>query len=155
MRRTPFGYALKILGSNIKFAHYGGINTRRVVALSMAYSGVLAGLAGAHLTMGLIKRIQVDLSPGLGFEGIVVALLARNDPIGVVVAGLFYGYLRTGAQIMDRTTDVTREMVLVVQAIIILLITAERLFPVFQSWRARRKPLVALPAAETQQEGAG
>jgi simple sugar transport system permease protein len=155
MRRTPFGYSLKILGSNSKFAAYGGINTKRIIALSMAYSGVLAGLAGAHLTLGLIKRLQVNLSSGLGFEGIVVALLARNDPIGVVVTGLFYGYLRTGAQIMDRTTDVTREMVLIIQAVIILLITAERLFPFFQSWRARRKPLVALPAAETQQEGAG
>lgn len=155
MRRTPFGYSLKILGSNVKFAQYGGISTRRIIALSMAYSGILAGLAGAHLTMGLIKRIQADLSTGLGFEGIVVALLARNDPLGVVVAGLFYGYLRTGAQIMDRTTDVTREMVMVVQAIIILLITAERLFPAFQAWRARRRPPAPLHAPETRQEGAG
>ena len=52
MERTPFGYELKMLGANSKFAEYGGINTKRVIALSMAISGILAGLAGAHLSMG-------------------------------------------------------------------------------------------------------
>ena len=69
----------------------------------------------------------------------MVALLARNDPKAVLVAGLFYGYLRTGAQIMERSSDVTREMVLVIQAVIILLITAERLLPQIQGWWERRK----------------
>jgi ABC-type uncharacterized transport system permease subunit len=120
----------------MKFAEYGGINTARVVALSMAVSGALAGLVGAHLTNGLLRRMTLNLSPAIGFEGIVVALLARNDPRGVLVAGLFYGYLRTGAQIMERSSDVTREVVLIIQAIIILLITAERLWPLLQSrWR--------------------
>jgi ABC-type uncharacterized transport system permease subunit len=88
MERTPFGFELKMLGANRKFAEYGGINTKRVIALSMAVSGILAGLAGAHLSMGLLKRLTINLSPGLGFEGIVVALLARNDPRWVLVAGL-------------------------------------------------------------------
>ena len=142
MNRTPFGYELKVLGSNRRFAEYGGINTKRVIALSMAISGILAGLAGAHLSNGLVKRLTLGLSPGIGFEGIVVALLARNDPLAVLATGLFYGYLRTGAQIMERSSDVTREVVLIIQAIIILLVTAERLLPVFlpflQSWRLRR-----------------
>ncbi|HAJ36799.1 MAG TPA: ABC transporter permease [Chloroflexi bacterium] len=145
MERTPFGFELKMLGANRKFAEYGGINTKRVIALSMAVSGILAGLAGAHLSMGLLKRLTINLSPGLGFEGIVVALLARNDPRWVLIAGLFYGYLRTGAQIMERSSDVTREVVLIIQAIIILLITAEQLFPRFQEWwRARRNNEVAI-----------
>jgi len=139
MERTPFGFELKMLGANRKFAEYGGINTKRVIALSMAVSGILAGLAGAHLSMGLLKRLTINLSPGLGFEGIVVALLARNDPRWVLVAGLFYGYLRTGAQIMERSSDVTREVVLIIQAIIILLITAEQLFPRLQQWWRERR----------------
>ncbi len=142
MNRTPFGYELKVLGSNRKFAEYGGINTKRVIALSMAISGVLAGLAGAHLSNGLIKRLTLNLSPGIGFEGIVVALLARNDPLAVLLMGLLYGYLRTGAQIMERSSDVTREVVAIIQAIIILLVTAERLLPVLlpfvQSRQLRR-----------------
>jgi simple sugar transport system permease protein len=134
LARTPLGYAIRMVGANLKFAEYGGINTKRVVALSMAVSGILAGLAGAHLSNGLLKRLTLNLSPGIGFEGIVVALLARNDPKGVLIAGLFYGYLRTGAQIMERSSDVTREVVLIIQAVIILLITAERLLPLLQSW---------------------
>jgi ABC-type uncharacterized transport system permease subunit len=144
MTRTPLGYEIRILGANIKFARYGGVNTRRVIALSMAVSGALAGLAGAHLSMGLLKQLTLNLSPGIGFEGIVVALLARNDPKFVPLAGLFYGYLRTGAQIMERSSDVTREMVLIIQAIIILFITAERIFPLIQEWWRRRRPAVAL-----------
>jgi simple sugar transport system permease protein len=137
MNRTPFGYELKMLGSNRRFAEYGGIDTRRVIALSMGISGILAGLAGAHLANGLVKRLTLGISPGIGFEGIVVALLARNDPIGVLFTGLFYGYLRTGAQIMERSSDVTREVVLIIQAIIILLVTAERLLPFLKAWRVR------------------
>jgi general nucleoside transport system permease protein len=142
--RTPLGYEIRMVGANLKFAEYGGINTRRVIALSMAVSGILAGLAGAHLTNGLLKRLTLNLSPGIGFEGIVVALLARNDPKAVLVAGLFYGYLRTGAQIMERSTDMTREVVLIIQAIIILLITAERLWPFLRSWPRRNKAAVNL-----------
>jgi simple sugar transport system permease protein len=119
MARTPFGFRLKMLGSNLKFAEYGGIDTRRVIVQSMAISGILAGLAGA--------------------------LLARNDPRYVLLTGLFYGYLRTGAQIMERSSDVTREVVLIIQAIIILLITAERLLPALQSLLRKRQTPVTVP----------
>jgi len=138
LTRTPLGYEIRIVGANLRFAEYGGINTKWVIAVSMALSGALAGLTGAYLAMGLLKKLTLNLSPGIGFEGIVVALLARNRPFGVLIAGLFYGYLRTGAQIMERSSDVTREVVMVIQAVIILLITAERLFPLFQEWRKRR-----------------
>lgn len=139
MVRTPLGYEIRILGANLKFAEYGGVNAKRVIALSMAISGILAGLAGAHLAMGLLKQLTLDMSLGIGFEGIVVALLARNDPRAVPIAGLFYGYLRTGAQIMERSSDVTREVVLIIQAIIILFVTAERVVPLIQAWWQRRQ----------------
>lgn len=139
MMRTPLGYEIRVVGDNLKFAEYGGINTKRVIALSMAISGVLAGLAGAHLTMGILKQLTLNISLGIGFEGIVVALLARNNPKAVPVAGLFYGYLRTGAQIMERSSDVTREVVLIIQAIIIILITAERVLPLLREWWQKRK----------------
>lgn len=154
MERTTLGYEIKVIGANRKFAEYGGVNTKRVIALSMAVSGIFAGLAGAHLSMGLLKRLTLNMSPGIGFEGIVVALLARNNPIGVLVAGLFYGYLRTGAQIMERSSDVTREVVLIIQAIIILLITAERLFPLFQEWWLRRKLSTELDSTVPEEEAA-
>ncbi len=152
MARTPLGYEIRLIGANLKFAEYGGINTKWVIAMSFAISGGLAGLAGAHLSMGLLKQLTLNLSLGIGFEGIVVAMLARNDPRGVLVAGLFYGYLRTGAQIMERSSDVTREVVLIIQAIIILLITAERVLPLIQDWWRRRKsPEKIISEAEKQE----
>lgn len=155
MTRTPLGYEIKILGANRRFAEYGGINSKRVISLAMAVSGILAGLAGAHLSLGLLKQLTLNLSPGIGFEGIVVALLARNDPKAVPVAGLFYAYLRTGAQIMERSSDVTREVVLVIQAIIILFVTAERVLPLVQQWWQRRRgPEVILDGAEASAGGA-
>jgi len=139
MYRTPFGYELRMIGANIKFAHYGGINVPRTIILAFAVSGIFAGLAGAHLAMGIHTKLIQNISLGIGFEGIVVALMARNNPLFVPLAALAYGYLRAGADVMERTSDVSREMVLVIQAIIILLVTAEQLLPVIQQRVAARR----------------
>jgi ABC-type uncharacterized transport system permease subunit len=139
MFRTPFGYELRTVGENIKFANYGGINTKRTVILVFAVSGIFAGLAGAHLAMGIHTKLIANITVSLGFEGIVVAIMARNNPLFVPIAGLAYGYMRAGADIMERSSDVSREMVLVIQAIIILLVTAERILPVIQQRIAANK----------------
>jgi ABC-type uncharacterized transport system permease subunit len=148
--RTPFGYELRMVGANLKFARYGGINTRRTIVQTFAISGILAGLAGAHLTMGIHTRVISQITVSLGFEGIVVALLARNNPLVVPIAALAYGYLRAGADIMERSSDVSREMVLVIQAIIILLVTAERILPMVQKTIADRHPAGPAQPAEAK-----
>ena len=132
MYRTPFGYELRMVGSNIKFARYGGIDTKKVIVLAFAISGIFAGLAGAHLAQGIHNKLVLNISLGLGFEGIVVATMARNNPLFIPLSGLAYGYLRAGADIMERSSDMSREMVLIVQALIILLVTAEGILPVVQ-----------------------
>ena len=152
MARTPLGYEIRVIGANLRFAEYGGINTKRTIALSFAVSGLLAGLAGAQLATGLVKQLTLGISVGVGFEGIVVALLARNNPLAVPIAGLFYGYLRTGAQIMERSSDVTREVVLIIQAIIILMITAERVLPLIQEWWQKRQPPEAIISSAEARE---
>lgn len=140
MYKTPFGYELRMVGVNQKFARYGGINTKKTILLAMAASGVLAGLAGAHLSMGVHRKLILNIQYGLGFEGIIVALLARNNPLAIPFTGLAYGYLRAGANVMERSSDVSREMVLVIQGIIILLVTAERVLPMVQQRiRSRQK----------------
>ncbi|MDR7468504.1 MAG: ABC transporter permease [Armatimonadota bacterium] len=123
--RTPLGYELRMVGANPHFARYGGINTRRVIVLSMALSGIPAGLAGAHLAMGVHQRLILNISLGLAFEGIVVALMAGNHPLLVPVTALMYSYLRIGGDIMERTAAVGSDIVRVIQATIILLITAQ------------------------------
>ncbi|MCL5074545.1 MAG: ABC transporter permease [Chloroflexi bacterium] len=138
--RTTLGYEIRMTGANIKFASYGGINTTRVIILSMAVSGIIAGLAGAALAMGIHKRLILNISMGYGFEGIVVSLLARNHPLAVPFAALFYGYLRTGADVMERSSDVAREIVSVIQAIIILLVTAESFLSFLKRRIALKEP---------------
>ncbi len=139
MTRTPLGYEIRMVGSNLKFAAYGGINTKRTVMLAMAVSGILAGLAGAHLSMGIYRQLLINFSVGLAFEGVVVALLARNNPLVIPFTGLLYAYLRAGAQFMERDANVSFEVVRIIQAVIILLITAEALITFFQNRRLRQK----------------
>ncbi len=139
MFRTPFGYELRMIGANIKFASYGGINTEKTIILIFAISGIFAGLAGAHLAMGIHTKVIMNISLGLGFEGIVVAILARNNPLFIPLTGLAYGYLRAGADVMERTSDMSREMIFVIQALIILFVTAEHFLPMIQRRVAERK----------------
>jgi simple sugar transport system permease protein len=130
--KTPFGYELRMVGSNNKFARYGGINVKRIIMLSITVSGIFAALAGVHVALGIHHRIVLNMSAGLGFEGVNIAILSFNNPLIVPFASLLYGYLRAGADVMERTTDISRELVTIVQAAVLLLITAERLLPVIQ-----------------------
>jgi general nucleoside transport system permease protein len=137
VNRTSLGYEIRMVGANEKFAAYGGINTRRTIMLSMAVSGLIAGLAGAHLGMGIYRQLVINISVGLAFEGVVVSLLARNNPLVIPFTGLLYAYLRAGAQFMERDANVSFEIVRIIQAVIILLITAELLMTYFQSRRRK------------------
>lgn len=130
--KTKFGYELRTMGANPKFASYGGINVKRTMMMTILISGLFAGLAGVHLTMAIHNRLLIDMSAGIGFDGIVVSTLALNNPLGVPFTGLLYGYLRTGADIMERSSDIPRQLVTVIQAAIMLLISAERIMPAIQ-----------------------
>jgi simple sugar transport system permease protein len=136
--RTPFGYEVRMIGANEKFARYGGIDTKKVIMLSFAIGGAIAAVAGTHLAMGVHRRLIPGISFGLAFEGIVVALLARNNPLLIPITGLFYSYLRVGGEIMEQQASVGSEIVQVIQAVIILLITAQVLAEWIKRRRARR-----------------
>ncbi len=144
IQRTPIGYEIRMIGANIKFADYGGVNTKRTIMLVMAIGGALAGLAGAHLAMGVHRKLILNISLALGFEGVVVALLARNNPLVAPFTGLLYAYLRTGAQVMERDANVSSEVVRIIQAVVILLITAEALVTFFRRRQVRRRGTVSL-----------
>ncbi|MDX3691995.1 ABC transporter permease [Streptomyces europaeiscabiei] len=137
--RTPLGYRIRMTGSNPHFAEYGGIRVPRAIEWSFVIGGAVAGLAGAHLVQGVYGRLEPGLAGSLAFEGIVVALLARNNPLVVVVAGLFYSYLRAGGDIMEQQTDVGTEIVVVIQAVIVLLVTAQALPDLLKRRIARRQ----------------
>jgi simple sugar transport system permease protein len=144
IQRTPLGYQIRMVGMNQKFARYGGINTKRTILLSMGISGLLAGLTGSYMALGIHQRLNMGLSVNLTIEGVVVAILARNNPLAVPAMALFYAYLRAGGQFMQSDAAVSLEIVRVIQAVIILLFTAERLGE-FLNWRRKRQaePTVA------------
>lgn len=132
--RTRWGYALRMTGLNKDFAAYAGISVSAVIIYSQVISGAIAGLAGAADVLGLYRRFQWQQLPGYGFDGIIIAILARNHPLGVPIAALFLAYVRSGASIMSRMSDVSAEMVAIIQGIMILLVTAQAFLA---KWRHR------------------
>ncbi|MDX2939712.1 ABC transporter permease [Streptomyces ipomoeae] len=138
LARTPLGYRIRMTGSNPSFARYGGIDVPRTIEWSFVLGGSLAGLAGAHLVLGIYGGLQPDMAGGLAFEGIVVALLARNNPLAVVGAALLYSYLRVGGDVMEQQTDVGSETVIIIQAVIVLLVTARALPDLVKRYLARK-----------------
>ncbi|MGL6173390.1 MAG: ABC transporter permease [Cellulosilyticaceae bacterium] len=124
--KTKWGYEIRMTGLNKEFAKYSGINTFKVIILAHLISGFVAGMGGAVEVMGMYKRFEWTYLPGYGFDGALIAMLARNNPLGVIGSALFLAYIRVGADLVARLSDVPAEMVSILQGVIILLISAER-----------------------------
>ncbi|MGE0883552.1 MAG: ABC transporter permease [Blastocatellales bacterium] len=127
--KTKWGYEVRAVGMNPSAAEYGGISVKRQIVLAMALSGALAGMVGIGEVLGYRYRYYHDFSPGYGFTGIAVALLGRNHPVGIVLAAILFGALIRGGLFVDIFTDnVSKDLVQVLQAIIILFVAMEMLF---------------------------
>ena len=127
--RTKWGYELRAVGQSPSAAEYGGISVPRQIVLAMSLSGALAGLVGVNEVMGYRYRYYHDFSPGYGFTGIAVALLGRNHPLGVILAAILFGALTRGGLFVDIFTDrVSKDLVQVLQGIIILFVAMEWMF---------------------------
>lgn len=127
LARSSAGFSLRVLGEGTKTARYAGISVERGVALAMSGAGAFAGLAGCAFILGFKHYFEEGLTSGAGFLGIGVALLARNRPLWILPAALFFGMLSFGGLVMNRL--VPRELLDVLQAVIILLfITFDRAF---------------------------
>ena len=125
--KTKQGYELRAVGLNPQAAEYGGINVAKNTIIAMAISGALAGLAGTEQILGLHQRFIVRFSADLGFMGVAVALLGKNHPVGVLLAAILFGALQTGSAAMDRLTSVPRELITIIQALIIFFVAADYL----------------------------
>jgi len=126
--RTRWGYALRATGASAEAAAYGGIATGRQVVAAMAISGALAGMVGINEVLGYRYRYYDGFSAGYGFTGIAVALLGRNHPVGVVLAALLFGAMVRGGLFVGIFTDhVSRDLVQVLQGLVILCMAVQRL----------------------------
>ena len=134
--RTKWGYEIRATGSNPFAAEYGGISIRKQIILAMAVSGALAGMVGINEVLGHRHRYYDGFSDNYGFTGIAVALLGRNHPVGVILAALLFAALQHGGIYVDGfSQNVTKDIVQVLQGIIILFVAAEGFF----KWLLRRR----------------
>lgn len=139
LEKTVFGYEIKAVGNNPTASENAGINVKRVVILTMALSGLIAGFAGAERVLGGATQYvyRQGLMATYGFDGIAVALLGKNNPIGVFFAAILFAVLRVGGSAMQFNTNVPSQIVIMIQAIIILLIAADNMFRMLIERRAK------------------
>jgi len=123
--KTPFGYRIRISGSNADFAKTEGIRITGSLIVAQLLAGAISGMGGAMDIMGVYDRYIWEATPGVGTDGLLVAVLARRNPALVPIAALLLAYMRAGAAILNYATDIPLEMVQMVQGIIILMIGAE------------------------------
>ncbi len=123
--KTTFGFEIRTVGQNRHAARYAGIRVARTIILTMLISGVFAGLGGAVETQGVVGRYQPGFNVGLGFEGITIALLAKTHPFGVIPAALLVGAMKAGSSQMQFVADVPKEIIDVIQALILFFIAAD------------------------------
>lgn len=122
--KTNLGYEIRAVGYSPLAAEYGGISVAKNIILAMMISGAFAGLVGTNEVMGFKYRWRQELFTGLGFNGIAVALLGKNHPLGVVLAAILFGILNYGGAIVNIYTEgrIPRELIMVLQAVIVIFV---------------------------------
>jgi ABC-type uncharacterized transport system permease subunit len=137
MNRSHVGYEMRMCGLNREFSRYGGINVSKYLVLPMVLSGALHGIGGGFMVLGTYQVLYQGFSFGMGWNGIAVALIAKNNPLGVLPAALLFAYLDAGAKAAMLNGDVTFEIASIAQSFIFYLVTAQALYGI-----ARRRKRV-------------
>lgn len=150
LKRSTFGFEIRAAGANPRAARTAGVNVPRTLMLTLVISGALAGLAGTAPVLGTEKVITNGVAGSLGFDAITVALLGKNSPLGVVLAGLLFGALNAGGALMQSSAGIPVDIVQITQAIIVLLIAASESI----RYRRERRAVAARSASATVTEGA-
>jgi len=117
---TRLGYEIRALGKSESASRYAGISPTRIVVIAMLISGALSGGMAINNVMGEAERLVLNATEGAGFIGIAVALMGRNHPIGVFLAAILFGFLYQGGAELALWTSIPRELIVVIQALVIL-----------------------------------
>ncbi|PRD43315.1 sugar ABC transporter permease [Phyllobacterium phragmitis] len=119
--RTRIGYEIRTMGFSPRAADYAGISQTRIIVITMMISGALAGMMALNPVMGAQHRMQLDFVSGAGFVGIAVALMGRSHPVGIVLAAILFGMLyQGGAEIAFDMPNISRDMIVIIQGLVIL-----------------------------------
>jgi len=133
--KTTIGYEVRVVGENSEAAQYAGMNISRNALLAMFIAGGFAGLAGSSEILGVQQRLFQNFSPNYGFDGIAVALLGQNTPIGILLAGILFGILRSGANMMQMAAKVPIALIYIIQALVIMFVVGSNLFNILKRKR--------------------
>lgn len=146
--RTKWGYMLRMTGMNEKFAKYSGIKVVTVIIMTQFIGAAIAGLGGAVEMFGIYSTFQFAASPGYGWDGIIVATLAKLNPAFIPLSAFFIAYIRVGAGILNRSSSVPSEIMVFVQAIIILFIASKAFM------RAQKEKKIIETSRQVSSQGA-
>jgi len=140
--KTTLGFEIRTVGANMAAARYAGIHVKRVLIITMALSGALAGLAGVIEVTALNYRHELGFSIGYGFDAIAIALLGKTHPAGVILAALLFGAMRNGATRMQFLTQIPVDIISVIQALILLFVAADAIIRFLYRLRVRETRMI-------------
>jgi general nucleoside transport system permease protein len=149
--RTTLGFELRAAGFNMTAARYAGMSAGGSMMLAMALSGALGGMAGSFMVIGTVSQLTLDLSGGIGFTAIALALLASLRPSGVILAALLFGALTTGGKLMGIQSGIPFDLLSFIMALVIMFVAAPGLIRTI--WRVRVSKPAHEVAATTQPTG--
>lgn len=141
MWKTTIGFEMRTVGANPDAAKYAGINSARTVIITMLISGGLAGIAGTIEVLGvsICRCLPLFFSSGYGFDSIAIALIAKNNPIGIVGAAFLFGAMRNGADLMELQSGVSKYVISLIQALVLLFVAAPSMVRWMLRMQAARK----------------
>jgi simple sugar transport system permease protein len=144
MKRTVFGFAASMTGGNMRAALLSGLRVKRLLVLTCFFAGAAAGLAGMVEVAAVHGRANASLVAGYGYTGILVAFVARQNPLGVIPVALLLGGIGASGGLLQRTFNLPDASVNVLQGILFMVIlAAETLYGRFGSWSFARKSAAA------------
>lgn len=140
MRKTTAGFQMKLTGQNGRFAHYSGIRSGRLAVGSMVASGAICGLVGMFEVFGLHGRFITTVSNEFYYDGMLVAMIVRYNPLGIILMSLFFGAMKIGGSAMELNAGIPSSLVVIIQSIIIFFMAAEQgIVSALQARRAQRR----------------
>jgi ABC-type uncharacterized transport system permease subunit len=151
MHRTVFGFAARMVGGNVKAAQLAGLRVRRLVLAICFLAGGSAGLAGMVEVAAVHGKANASLVAGYGYSGILVAFIARHNPLAVIPVAVLLGGIRASGGLLQRTVNLPDAAVSVLQGILFIVILAsEAFYGRLPSLRLRRPAAVTAAPSETK-----
>ena len=150
MSRTAAGYEMKLTGENRRFAFFSGLHVDRITILAMVASGAMCGAVGMFEVYGIHGRFVESISKDFYFDGMLVAMIMRYNPVGIVLMSVFFAALKIGGSAMELNLGISSELILVIQSIIIFFMAAENgITASLREKRARRAAKLRIRGGKT------